>query len=62
LDSDQTDDPPDEWDSTMVNKDYFFRTKPTPEELDKAKIYGSAGRYIKQQLAGGCLRSLRQRI
>jgi len=40
-------DPPDEWDSTMVNKDYFFRTKPTPEELDKAKIYGRAGRFIK---------------
>ena len=40
-------DPPDEWDSTMVNKDYFFRKRPTPDELAKAKLYGSAARYIK---------------
>jgi len=40
-------DPADEWDSTMVNKDYFFRDKPTPEELEKARIYGRAARYIK---------------
>ena len=40
-------DPPDDWDSTMVNKDYFFRTKPTPDQLAKAKVYGRAAGYIK---------------
>jgi hypothetical protein len=37
----------EDWDSTMVNKDYFFRTKPTADELAKAKIYGRAARFIR---------------
>ena len=40
-------DPADEWDSTMVNKDFFFRTKPTADELAKATVYGRAARSIK---------------
>jgi Avidin family len=40
-------DPQDDWDSTMVNKDYFFRTKPTSSQLAKAKAYGRAASFMR---------------
>lgn len=39
-------DPAEEWDSTMVNKDIFFRTQPSAAQVAKAKAYGKAAPLI----------------
>jgi|HubBroStandDraft_1064217.scaffolds.fasta_scaffold436271_2 hypothetical protein len=40
-------DPTDEWDSTLVNSDIFFRTMPSATDVAKAKAFGKAARFIK---------------
>jgi hypothetical protein len=39
-------DPGDDWRSTLVNRDYFFRNPPTPEQIKIAQEFGKAARFF----------------
>ena len=36
----------DDWESTMVSMDFFFRTQPTPQMINLAKQFGKAGSHF----------------
>ena len=44
-------DPGDDWRSTLVNRDYFFRNRPTKTQIEIAEQYGKAARFFISETA-----------
>jgi hypothetical protein len=44
-------DPGDDWRSTLVNRDYFFRNRPSSDQIELARRYGKTARFFIPETA-----------